>query len=225
MNIKELNTRERILAGLVIIAIVLGGYGLVRFQAKQNDINKLTLQRDATLNRLAKMDIPNEPKEDIDDIKRALDDQEKALEALKEHALQVESHLAPADSQELKVRISQLAIESGVKIKVNEVLKPPTVRVEQTNKKRRDKPQEQSSEVILPINAGWVARLSPGSMYQRPLQRLEVDGDFLSLRRFIHGLEMLPYQVTVVRLNINKLDVAPLRNMSQLLKTELVLAL
>lgn len=225
MTIRELNTRERWLAALVIVVIVLGGYGLLRFQVKQGEIERLTQQRDATIARLASMEIPNEPKEGIDDIKRALDDQEKALTAVKEHATQIEAHLAPLDSQELKVRISQLAIDSGVKIRVNEALEPPAIKIEQKNNKQRNQSMAKTTEAIPPVTAGWVTRLSPGSMYHRPLQRLELDGDFLSLRRFIHGLDTLPYQVTVVRLNINKLDVAPLRNMSQLLKTELVLAL
>lgn len=219
MKIKQLNKREKLLAAAIIIAILLGGYGYLRFEPRVSEIDILDRQKEATLTRISTMEIPDEPQEEIDDIIAQLDDQEKALEAIKDNAGQIEMQLAPLDSQELRVRISELARDSGIRIRVNQALR--TEPVTSTNKRRA----ADNEEIIVPPSAGWIKRLSPGSMYARPLQRLEIDGDYPSLRRFIHGLENLPYQVTVVRMNIEKLEVAPLRGMSQLLKTELVLAL
>jgi len=223
VKLKQLNKRERILAACIIIVIVLGGYGFLRFQPKFDANQRLEQQKQATLNRLGKMDIPTEPTEGVDDIKDALDDQEKALVAIRESAEQIESQLAPLDSQELKVRISELARDSGIRIRVNQALNPQPLKPAPT--KRGSNEKAAFGEIIPPLGTGWVIRLSPGSMYQRPLQRLEVDGSYLSLRRFIHGLDQLPYLVTVVRINVEKLDIAPLRGNSQLLKTEMVLAL
>jgi len=175
------------------------------------------------LNRISTMDIPTEPREDVEDINEKLDDQENALQAIKESAEQVETQLAPVDSQELKVRISELARDSGVRIRVNEALNPTPLKVK--NKKNRNNADVSYGEILPPVTAGWITRMSPGSMFQRPLQRLELDGSYLALRRFIHGLDELPYLVTVVRLNIDKLAIAPLRGGSQILKTELILAL
>ncbi len=225
MKFKQLNNRERLLAGSIIVAIILGGYGLLRFQPKFDDIQRLEQQKEATLNRLANMDIPTEPQEGMADIKRDLDDHEKALEAIRDSAQQIEVRLAPVDSQELRVRISELARDSGVRIRVNEALRPSPLKKNNPADKRRSSDQAEYRELIPPVTAGWITRLSPGSMFQRPLQRLEVDGSYLALRRFIHGMDQLPYLVTVVRLNINKLELAPLRGNSQLLKAELVLAL
>lgn len=213
MKIKQLNKRERLLAGAIIVVLILGGYGLMRYQPYQAEITQMQAQKDRTLDRISTMDIPQEPQEDVEDIMAELEDEKKALDAIRENAEQIESQLAPVDSQELRVRISELARDSGIRIRVNEPLRPSSV--------ARGKDQE----IIPPAAAGWIKRMSPGSMFQRPLQRLEVDGDYPSLRRFIHGLEGMPYLVTVVRMNINKLDVPPMPGMSQLLKTELVLAL
>lgn len=212
MKLKQLNKRERILAGAIIAVIIIGTYGLLRFQPYQAEIEQMQSQMDRTLNRISTMDIPQEPQEDIDDIMAELEDEKKALDAIRDNARQIESQLAPEDSQELRVRISELARDSGIRIRVNESLRPSRV-------------GNGDEEIIPPPSAGWIKRLSPGSMFSRPLQRLEIDGDYPSLRRFIHGLDELPYLVTVVRMNISKLEVPPMPGMSQLLKTELVLAL
>lgn len=226
MKLKQLNKRERMLAAGIIVVIILGGYGLIRFQPKFTDIQRLEQQKQSAMSRLSKMDIPTEPTEEVDDIIRELDDQEKALTVVRESAEQVESLLAPLDSQELKVRISELARDSGIRIRINEAMAPTPLKVVQSkSKKRGDNSSVAFGDIIPPVTAGWITRLSPGSMFQRPLQRLEVDGSYLSLRRFIHGLDQLPYVVTVVRINIDKQDIAPFRGSSQILKTELVLAL
>jgi hypothetical protein len=57
------------------------------------------------------------------------------------------------------------------------------------------------------------------------MQRLEVEGSFNALQRFIYGLEELPWQVTVLRLRIEKLPMTSPVGYAQLLKSELVLAL
>lgn len=218
MKLKQLNNRERALAGIILLVIVLSGYGLLRFEPRLENIQRLEEQKEATLNRLAKMDIPTEPQEGIDEIKRELEDQQKALDAIRESAVQIEQQLAPVDSQELKVKISELARDSGIRIRVNEALRPQPLK----NNNRRG---NDDNEIIPPVTTGWITRMSPGSMFQRPLQRLEVDGSYLALRRFIHGLDELPYQVTVIRLNIEKLEISPFRGSSQMLKTEMILAL
>ena len=62
-------------------------------------------------------------------------------------------------------------------------------------------------------------------MFHRPMHRLVLEGDYESLRKFIHGLDDLAWQVTVVRFNIEKMPTAPIRGYAQKLKSELVLAL
>lgn len=224
MKTRQLNTRERILAAVIVVFILLGGYGYLRFQPKTSEIESMVFQKETTLDRIAKLEIPQEPQEKIDEINSQLDDQEKAQAAIEANAAQIEMQLAPVDSQELRVRISELARDSGVRIRVNETLRPEPLQITALANNNRGT-ETIDKEVLPPASMGWLKRMAPGSIFQRPLQRLEIDADYLSLRRFIHGLDDLPYQVTVIRMNVEKLDVAPLRGMSQLLKSELVLAL
>ncbi|MCX4189164.1 hypothetical protein [Methylophaga sp. OBS3] len=223
MTIKQLNQREKILAIVILIVLLIGGYVSLRFEPRLTEIEKLNNQKDATLTRISKLEIPEEPRESIAEINAELDDLEKALIAIKENAKQIEEQLAPIDSQELRVRISELARDSGIRIRVNQVFKAEPISIVEKNGRPKEPVTKQ--ELIPPYEFSWINKLAPNSMFHRPMQRLEIDADYPSLRRFIHGLDNLPYQVTVVRMNIEKLEVAPLRGMSQLLKSELVLAL
>lgn len=223
MKIKQLNKREKLMAGVIISIVLLSGYGYLRFEPRLSGIDRLTAQKDGTLNRIATLEIPEEPLESMEQLKLELDDLEKALQAIEENSQQIEAQLAPVDSQELKLRISELARDSGIAIKINEVFKVDPITPSQNSNRETDK--QNNKEILPPFELNWVKKLAPNSMFHRPLQRVVIDADYTSLRRFIHGLDNLPYRVTVVRINIEKLDYAPLRGMSQLLKTELVLAL
>lgn len=223
MKIKQLNKREKLMAGVIISIVLLSGYGYLRFEPRLSGIDRLTAQKDGTLNRIATLEIPEEPLESMEQLKLELDDLEKALQAIEENSQQIEAQLAPVDSQELKLRISELARDSGIAIKINEVFRVDPITPSQNSNRETDK--QNNKEILPPFELNWVKKLAPNSMFHRPLQRVVIDADYTSLRRFIHGLDNLPYRVTVVRINIEKLDYAPLRGMSQLLKTELVLAL
>lgn len=223
MKIKQLNKREKLMAGVIISIVLLSGYGYLRFEPRLSGIDRLTAQKDGTLNRIATLEIPEEPLESMEQLKLELDDLEKALQAIEENSQQIEAQLAPVDSQELKLRISELARDSGIAIKINEVFRVDPITPSQNSNREADK--QNNKEILPPFELNWVKKLAPNSMFHRPLQRVVIDADYTSLRRFIHGLDNLPYRVTVVRINIEKLDYAPLRGMSQLLKTELVLAL
>lgn len=71
----------------------------------------------------------------------------------------------------------------------------------------------------------WIARMSPGTMFHRPMQRIELEGNFQQLRQFIHGLDGLPWQVTVIRLRLEQLPTSMPAGYPQPLLAELVLAL
>ncbi len=227
MKLRELNKRERILAIAIVVVVLLGSYGLIRYQPAKANINSLHIQVAATQSRIAKLDIPEESDEVIEDILDQLDQQEAEVAELKESAAVIESRLASRDSQQLRVMISSLALETGIRIRTNESFQasPVTQIVQATRNNRKTAAQQPMMDVILPPAAGWIARMSPGSMYERPLQKLQLEGSYEALRRFIHGLDGLPWQVSVLRMNITKLPVSPLRGMPQPLSIEVILAL
>lgn len=236
----DLSNREQLLAALAIVAVVAGGYGFLRFLPANKVIADLAQSAEATENRLLKTTIPEEPVEDIDRLMAQLDDQERAMALIRSQAEALEQRLAPFDSQEMIVSISQLARETQVRIRVNEALKvqaqgdAPAAAAGTNNKKgkknaknAKNKPQaaDESLPVILPEAAGWIARMSPGTVFHRPLQRIELEGSYMAIRQFIHGLDELPYQVTVLRLKIGKAPTLAPAGYPQALVSELVLAL
>jgi hypothetical protein len=214
----------------VAAVFIIGAYLLFRYVPQVNHIDGIQKKAEATKSKLLKARIPDEPREDLETLERELKDQEQALSLLQTESELISSQLAAFDSQELKVRISQLARESQLRIRVNETLKTiphvSTVNSKLTkNKKSKKVPVQEEEALILPPTMSWVARMGKGTLLHRPLQRLEIEGDFSSIQQFIYGLESLPWQVTVLRLKIEKMPNPAPYGYAQPLLTELVLAL
>lgn len=230
MKRSHLSNREQLLSALVIVAIVAGAYGLLRYRPVDERIGQLQKSAESTQKRLLKARLPDEPLENVEELTAQLDDLERAMALVREQAETMQLRLAPFDSQELKVRISQLARDSGVRIRSNEKLQPPLQTATSKNAKRvakkrgkiDDKPKE---PLILPETSGWIARMSSGTMFHRPMQRIELEGSYMAIRKFVHGLDDLSYQVTVLKLNIEKLPLSSPAGYPQALLAKLVLAL
>lgn len=228
MTLPKLKTSEQILLAVVMLVLIMGGYGWLRFVPKNNDIVSLQSQAAATERKLLTTRIPEEPEQGIDELLKQLDDQEHALALVRTMADGVGERLAPFDSQELKVRISELARNTGVRIRTNEAfIKPASMAVVPIVNKKKSKTAaaQAATNVILPSSHSWIARMSATTVFHRPMQRLELEGDYQSLRAFIHGLAELHWQVTVIQLKLERMPATPLRGYAQALSSELVLAL
>lgn len=234
MRLSNLSNREQLLSALVIVAIVSGLYGLLRYRPVDERIGQLQKSAESTQKRLLKARIPEEPMENVEGLMAELDDLERALALVRDQAETMQQRLAPFDSQELKVRISQLARASGVRIRSNEKLQPPAQSETNKNKNKNNKrvrkkrgksPVKPKEPLILPETSGWIARMSPGTMFHRPMQQIELEGSYMAIRKFVHGLDDLSYQVTVLKLQIEKLPLVSPAGYPQALLAKLVLAL
>ncbi|PCJ32734.1 MAG: hypothetical protein COA90_02060 [Gammaproteobacteria bacterium] len=229
MTLSKLKMTEQILLAVVMVVIILGGYFGLRFMPENKAIVLLEQQAESTQRKLFKARIPDEPEQGVEELLQQLDDQEQALEVLRSMADGVSQRLAPFDSQALKVRISELARNTGVRIKTNETLltKVPNRNTKPKNKKKRKVKVDAAAmtDLILPSSETWIKRMSAGTIFHRPMQRLVLEGDYQAIRAFIHGLEGLDWQVTVVQLRIERMPSTPLRGYAQFLVSELVLAL
>lgn len=231
-KLAQLKQSEQILIAITLFVIIIGAYSLLRFVPKYQDISSLERSAEKTASKLLKARIPNEPDQDAQQLLSQLDDQELAMVLISDMANSVQQRLAPVDSQELKVLISQLARDLKVRITANERIigKPPAVKMI-AQKKRKNKrnnkttSNEGTKDIALPASYSWLERMAPNTLYYRPLQRIEIAGQYRSIREFIQELDNLPWQVTVVRLKIKKQSITPLRGYAQALKAELVLAL
>jgi hypothetical protein len=235
----QMSNREQSLAALALVTVVAGAYGLLRFMPANNVIAELTKSTEATRQRLLKASMPEEPVEDIDRLITQLEERERALALVRAQAEAIEQRLAPFDSQDTIVGISQLARETQVRIRVNEAMKAQAQieeksqaqtadgkkRKKEGNRKAKPADQSKNQPVILPATRGWIARMSPGTLFHRPLQRIELEGSYTAIRQFIHGLDGLPYQVTVLRIKIGKTQTLAPAGYPQTLVSEMVLAL
>ena len=228
MTLSKLNNREQLLIALVFLFIIWGVYSFFYFIPKNNQVSTLQLEAEQTEQRLLTANIPDDPEEGMDELLRKLNETEETILLITEMEESVSQRLAPFDSQQLKVLISQLARNSGVRINTNEVYKTKVSTLLKKKKKKKKKKKlikEVKSDLILDESRSWIDRMSSGTMFHRPMQRLVLEGSYLSLRSFIHGLEQLEWQVTIVKLNISKMPTAPLQGFPQNLKSELILAL
>ncbi len=230
MKLTTINNREQLLIALIMCVLVLGSYSFLRFIPEQKSISSLAKQAENTERKLLRNRLPAEPIEDLDDLIEQLNDQEQANNLINTSAETIQQRLASFDSQELKVRISQLATTNRVRIKTNEVLKTfntPAFKAPARKKKKKKKQNFITTKTnsILPASMSWIARMSPGTMFYRPMQRIELEGTYQHLRQFIHGLDSLPWQVTVIRLRLDQLPTSVPAGYAQPLTAELVLAL
>lgn len=228
MTLSKLKKSEQILLAIVIVALAIGIYSFFRFIPKNDAIVKLQKQTMQTESKLLSARIPDEPEQSVEELLKKLDDKEQALALTENMADSVSQRLAPFGSQELKVRISELARNTNVRIRTNEVFQTIT-RVKPNKVKSKSKAKAKTvvakTDIILPANYSWIERMSSKTVFHRPIQRLVLEGDYQSLRAFVHGLDNLQWQVTVVRFNLERMPAAPPRGYAQQLKSELVLAL
>jgi len=236
MKLPNLKDREQLLLAVTISVIALGGYAWLRFVPAHRVIADLTQSADATEQRLLTTSIPEEPGEDMEKLEQQLDEQERMMGAVRAEAEALERRLAPMDSHDAIMSISQLARQTQLRVRVNEPFKTSAAvaaadagKTKPGGKKKAKAspaPKADNSALVMPpASAGWMARMAPGTVFYRPMQRLELEGSYLALRQFIHGLETLPYQITVVRLTVEKMPVPAPPGYPQSLLAELVLAL
>ena len=231
-NLARLTKSEQILIAITLTLILLGGYAILRFIPKYQDISTIARSAEKTEQKLLKARMPEEPLQGVTQLNNKISDQEKAVALISDMVVSVQQRLAPIDSQELKVLISKLARDLQVRITANEQIdaKPAQLpMIALSNKKKNNKKKstvaETSENIILPPNYSWLERMAPKTLFYRPLQRVELLGHYLSIRTFIQELDNLPWQVTVVRMKIDKQPLTPIRGYAQPLKAELVLAL
>jgi Tfp pilus assembly protein PilO len=225
MNFKAMDARTQLIAVVVLSVMVLGVYTLIRLMPEMKEITRIENKAKSTELKLLKARVPDEPTESLDQVEAELKDIENAITLKIEEMVDIESQLAPQDSQELKVRISQLARQSGVQIRLNEPHRL-TYQPKQTKQNKKKKSTDVFlDDAILPPTSPWPMRMAKGTLFERPMQRIELEGSFQSIQQFIYGLSQLPWTVSVLKFNVEKLPNLAPYGYGQPLVTELIIAL
>lgn len=239
MKLNTLSTREQVLVLVVAIVLVGGGYGVLRALPAMKSLNAMAESTDKNEQRIRTTEIPALPDEDEDSMQRDIREAEALLARIQGGMRAVDERLAPTDSQELKLRISGLAQQSGVFIIENKAFVPAALlqssAAAPARKSKRARRAAAAAAAAAPAQStipsplhesdGLVARMSPGTPLHRPMQQLGMEGDFEGVRNFIQGLDRLPWQVTIVQFKLEAKPVDPPAGMPQRLSANLILAL
>lgn len=243
MKLATMTTREQVLV-LVAAAVLLGGgYGLLRYRPALKSLSEMQAQTKQTEERLKTTAIPNAPDEDPDELHEQMAEADEKLAAAKARIAELEENLPPADAQEVKLKISELAQAARLLVRENEAYKPGAAVVTaagggNARAARRAARAAARANAAAPsaTNAAAPLPATPGiglemmerytqPDYNRPLQRLSLEGYYLDIRYFLDELQKLPWQVTVAQIQLET-DTRPIEpGMPQPLRATLILAL
>lgn len=242
MKLKKFSLREQVLVLIAALVLVGGSYGLLRAMPAMKELKAMSAEADKNEQRLKTAQVPELPDADEESVKRDIRAAETALATLQGSAGSVEERLAPADAQDLKLRISTLAQQSGVFIVENKSYVPLGMQQQSATttarKSRRAKKlaaaaaagtaaptSKPAGPAMLPESEGLIARMAPGTALERPMLQLGMEGSFDAMRNFIKGLDRMPWQVTIVQFKLEAKPVDPPAGLPQPLSANLILAL
>jgi hypothetical protein len=116
MAIEKISNREQVLIFIVVATFVIGSYGIFRVVP---ELKKLASVKETIVKNQDKVKnpvFPEEPNEDIDDLKDKLAAVSENTESTLINLSNIEKNLAPIDSQEMVLKISEAARSAGVRV-------------------------------------------------------------------------------------------------------------
>ncbi len=244
MNLRNISTREQVLIFFVAFTVVVGSYGLLRYRPALKALAELQASNIKTADHAKNAVIPEEPVEDIDDLKADVLAADSELAVMALSFTDVEQKLAPEDSQELRLRISDVANNAGVRIRENVPYLVPRVTAGaaaaapvQKLSKRQQRTANKAARraggaspagaiaAAAPTEGGLIYRLTNELDTQRPFQRVSVEGGFAQVQSFIQELGKLPFMVTVAQMQVDVSPITPPAGYPQPLVVTMILAL
>lgn len=247
MKFDKLTNREQVLIFIVILTFVGGGYGLLRFVPelkKQGELQASIVKNKATIKS---PNIPEEPFDDIDDLKEKITQLEAEFASIEITLENAEKSLAPTDSQEMVLKISEAARTAGVRVTESVPYlvqkKDGSTAAGQANtpklSKRAQRRANRAASKVTTTNKGAAVTPATGSMPKegeliyrlvndletsRPFQRITVEGSFADLQSFIQALRAMPWQAAIVKLDIDVAIQTPPPGMPQPLTVRMLVS-
>ncbi len=247
MSLNQLDSKKQF-AVLVLAAVLLMGlYLQFRFMPAVAEVGQLNKQLKADKSLLKAPNIPEEPFENVEELKDEIVDLEVELEQLTQQSSSLAKKLPEADSQDLMLKISELARSSRVRI-VNNVPFLTKKRVElklsatgnkkklTAKEKRKQERRVRKAMKKARKNAGkstgigvytregeLMDKLVNGFAVSRPLHKLKVEGTYSSMKAFVEGLQGLPWQVTIVKIDYNLLGSNAAQGYAQPLMVDMII--
>jgi predicted Zn-dependent protease len=190
---------------------------------------------------------PDEPTEDAEELKDKLEELENAMVNARANLDALEKNLAPTDSQEMVLKISEAARAAGVRVienvpyvvqrkdgeAANQANKPKISKRGQRKLDRevRKKAQQAggaaaaSANGDIPKEGELIYRLVNELETSRPFQRISVEGSFADLQKFVQSVRTMPWQATIVKLDIDVAIQTPPQGMPQPITARMIIAI
>lgn len=247
MALDKISNREQVLIFIVVTTFVAGGYGLLRFVPQLKMVNELQATINTNLEKIKNPKFPDEPMEDIEDLKEKLGGLDTQLVSSRSNLDALEKNLAPTDSQEMVLKISEAARAAGVRVIENVpylVQRKEADAVNQANKPKLSKRAQRkvdkdarkkalntvggtvaSAAGGIPKEGELIYRLVNELETSRPFQRISVEGNFADLQKFIQSVRSMPWQATIIKLDIDVAIQTPPQGMPQPISARMIIAI
>lgn len=224
MSIKQLDSKKQFLILIILIIALLGLYIYFRLVPATNDLGGLNNQLKADRVLLSNPNIPEEPLDEVEDLEDEIAELNLELEQLARQSATLGKKLPDIkNQQDVMLKVSEAARTSRVRI-VNNVPYLTRKRIElkfdaATGKKLSKKQQKKyerrlrkslkkarkkaagTGVGVFTKEGELMDRLVNDFAVSRPLHELQVEGTYTGIKQFIEALQVLPWQITVVKID------------------------
>lgn len=245
MAFSQLSHRQQTIMLIIIGSLIAGIYGAMRYIPQQKIVSGLNQQLAKTKAHIQAPEFPDEPDEDSETLKSKSDRLESKLNQLQTEVESYEQNLAPTDSQNVLLKISEAARAANVRFIENVPYivtrripldtKAPTKKLNKRQQRKLNKRLKKKNKLnrangvaamgVMPKEGELIDRLVNDLDEARPLQRVSVEGNFESLMTFIQSIQSLPWQVTIVKLDIDVNTQTPPQGVPQPLMAKMIIGM
>jgi hypothetical protein len=246
MAIEKISNREQVLIFIVVATFVGGSYGLFRAVP---ELKKLAAAQETIVKNQDKVKnpvFPEEPNDDPEELAEVKAELEAELAGLRSNLKALEDNLAPTDNQEMLLKISEVARAAGVRVieSVPFIVQRKDGEATQANTKKISKRKQRmlarsarknatkkglagtaSASASIPKEGELIYRLVNELDNPRPFQRISVEGNFADLQKFLLSLRSLPWQATVVKLDVDVAIQTPPPGVPQPIRVSMIVAM
>ena len=252
MSLNQLDSKKQFIILIIAATLLIGLYVNFRFLSAVNDVSQLNKQLQTDEALLKSPNIPEEPLEDIDDLKDRVSVLEVELEELTAQSASLAKNLPEINSQDVMLKISESARASRVRIVSNVpflVRKRPNLASNSStasNKKlsiaeqrKRDRAVRKAMQRAKKIAAQSSATAAGVGVYtqegelmdklvndfevSRPLHEIKIEGTYQNIKSFIEALQGMPWQITVVKIDFSLLGQNTAQGFPQPLIVEMII--
>jgi hypothetical protein len=252
MSLNQVDSKKQFIILIIAASLLMGLYVNFRFLSAVNDVSQLNKQLQTDEALLKNPNIPEEPLEDIDDLKDRVSVLEVELEELTAQSTSLAKNLPEINSQDVMLKISEAARTSRVRIVSNVpflVRKRPNLAsnsntasnkklslAEQRKRERAVRKAMQRAKKIAAQSgttaAGVGAYTQEGELMDklvndfevsRPLHEIKIEGTYQNIKSFIEALQGMPWQITVVKIDFSLLGQNTAQGFPQPLIVEMII--